>query len=195
MNKLILKLSIASASILLTATTFAADTTAQATAVWDASAKKDTTSALVVTPMKSLSFNYAEGLNKFNTQDGAFDVTIKGQSGASDFKLTSKVVRNTLTRSDNTSTLGVGVAWNGQKLSKTDSVALVDTANNINSGLEALAVSSAFAGNGRTSTQGKFTFSIDEASNGTDKVSFKDLADGVWDGEVAVQFNATWVKP
>lgn len=42
---------------------------------------KDTTSMLVVTPLNSLTFQYAEGLNGFNSQDGAFDVTIQGGNG------------------------------------------------------------------------------------------------------------------
>lgn len=48
-----------------------ADITVSATASWDASATKDTTSALVVTPLKSLTFQYAEGIKAFNTQIGA----------------------------------------------------------------------------------------------------------------------------
>nr|WP_279604304.1 common pilus major fimbrillin subunit EcpA [Providencia rettgeri] len=44
------------------ATVANADTrTAQATATWQATAIKYTTSMLVVTPLKSLTFNYAEG--------------------------------------------------------------------------------------------------------------------------------------
>lgn len=53
-----------------------ADVTTSATASWDASATKDTTSALVVTPLKSLNFQYAEGIEAFNAQKGAFDITI-----------------------------------------------------------------------------------------------------------------------
>lgn len=41
----------------------AADVTAQAMATWSATAKKDTTSKLVVTPLGSLAFQYAEGVN------------------------------------------------------------------------------------------------------------------------------------
>ena len=195
MKKLISALGIISVSSLIATTAFA-DVSASATAKWDATAKKDTTSALVVTPMKSLAFQYAEGLEKFNTQTGAFDVTVKGQSGATDFELTSKVITNTLTRGDDASTLGVGVTWNGKKLSKTTPVTLIDTAQNVNAGLEALSVSSAYAGTGRSSAQGNFTFGIDEAtSDGISTAAYKDLVDGVWDGEVAVQFDATWSTP
>ena len=110
---------------------------ASAVATWEASATKDTKSALVVTPLKSLNFKYAEGLKTFNTVNGAFDVTIEGQSGATDFNLSSKVLRNTLTRPSDTSTLAVGVAWNGEKISN-QLVTLIDTAKNINQDLTAL---------------------------------------------------------
>ncbi|WP_252494503.1 common pilus major fimbrillin subunit EcpA, partial [Escherichia coli] len=46
----------------------AADVTAQAVATWSATAKKDTTSKLVVTPLGSLAFQYAEGIKGLNLQ-------------------------------------------------------------------------------------------------------------------------------
>lgn len=172
-----------------------ADVTASATASWDASATKDTTSALVVTPLKSLSFQYAEGTEAFNTQEGAFDITIQGQSGATDFKLTSQLVSNTLSRTTDDSTLDVGVAWNGTPLTKTSAVTMIDTADSVSAGLDALAVSTAFAGADRTSTQGSFNFSIESASADGETVAFKELTDGYWDGEVRVQFTAVWTAP
>lgn len=60
----------------------AADVTAQAVATWSATAKKDTTSKLVVTPLGSLAFQYAEGIKGFNSQKGLFDVAIEGDSTA-----------------------------------------------------------------------------------------------------------------
>jgi Mat/Ecp fimbriae major subunit len=194
MKRTLSKLALLSSSILLATSTFA-DVTASATAKWDATAVKDTTSSLVVTPLKSLSFQYAEGLDTFNQQNGAFDVTIQGQSGSTDFELTSKVISNTLTRTGDASTLDVGVAWNGEKLSKTTTTTLINTANNINAGLEALSQQSAYAGTDRTSAQGTFAFSIDSAtSDGTTAADFKELADGMWNGEVAVQFTAVWTE-
>ncbi|SPL72085.1 common pilus major fimbrillin subunit EcpA [Acinetobacter stercoris] len=192
MKKLVSALTVLSVSSLFATSVFA-DISASATAKWDATAKKDTTSALVVTPLKSLSFQYAEGLEQFNTQVGAFDVTVQGQSGATDFELSSKLISNTLSRTSDASTLNVGVVWNGDKLSKTTETKMIDTAQNINAGLEALAQSTAFAGTGRTSAQNNFTFTIDSATaDGTTAAQFKDLTDGIWDGEVAVQFNANW---
>lgn len=181
------------AAAALTCSTAMADVTASATATWDASATKDTTSALVVTPLKSLSFQYAEGLKAFNTQNGAFDITVKGQSGATDFALTSQIVTNTLTRASDPSTLDVGIKWNGNALSKTTPLTLLDTKNNVSAGLDALSVSSAYAGSARTSTQGTFTFAIDSAtSDGSNATAFEDLNDGYWSGDVKVQFNAVW---
>ena len=197
MKKLMSTLALASVSTLFAASAFA-DVPASATAKWDASATKDTTSNLVVTPLKSLVFQYAEGTNGFNTQVGAFDVTIKGQSGATDFSLESKIIGNTLTRSggDNSS-LDIGVSWNGSALSKTTPTVMIDTANNISAGLDALAQKSAFAGTGRTSAQGNFVFNVATAKDaqGAAVADMSSLADGRWDGEVAVQFNALWTAP
>jgi hypothetical protein len=168
------------------------DVTATATANWDASATKDTTSALVVTPLKSLTFQYVEGLEVFNTQKGAFDVSIEGQSGATDFELTSQIIYNTLTRTTDTSTLDVGVSWNGKSLSKSAPLTLIDTSQSISSGLDSLALKTAYAGSDRKSALGNFDFTIESASDGTDPVEFKDLADGYWSGDVKVQFTAVW---
>ena len=181
-------------AIALTSTAAMANVTATATASWDASATKDTRSALVVTPMRSLSFQYAEGLQAFNTQRGAFDVTIQGQNGATDFTLTSQMVNSTLTRSSDASTLDVGVRWNGTKLSSATATTLINTANNTVAGLGPLATG--YAATGRTSAQGNFDFSIDSAtSNGTDNATFASLTDGNWSGDVRVQFTAVWTTP
>ncbi|MBB1200597.1 fimbrial protein [Enterobacteriaceae bacterium 89] len=190
MNKIVLAGVVAAA---LVSSNAMADVTASATASWDASATKDTTSALVVTPLKSLSFQYAEGIKAFNTQKGAFDITIEGQSGATDFMLTSQIVSNTLSRTTDASTLDVGVNWNGSALSKATPVTMIDTANNISAGLDALAVSTAYAGSDRVSTQGNFDFNIESATtDGSTAAEFSDLTDGYWSGDVRVQFTAVW---
>ncbi|STV79436.1 fimbrillin MatB [Klebsiella michiganensis] len=54
--------------------------------------KKDTTSKLVVTPLGSLAFQYAEGVKGFNSQKGLFDVAIEGDATATAFKLTSRLI-------------------------------------------------------------------------------------------------------
>ena len=108
----------------------AADVTAQAVATWSATAKKDTTSKLVVTPLGSLAFQYAEGIKGFNSQKGLFDVAIEGDSTATAFKLTSRLITNTLTQLDTSgSTLNVGVDYNGAAVEKTGDTVMIDTAN------------------------------------------------------------------
>ncbi|XDZ52486.1 common pilus major fimbrillin subunit EcpA [Neisseriaceae bacterium CLB008] len=168
------------------------DRTATAIASWDAKAIKDTQSMLVVTPLKSLTFNYAEGQQAFNTLDGAFDVTIAGQSGATDFKLASKIISSTLARSSDDSTLEVGVKWNGEQLSKDAEVVMIDTATSVNTGLTALTAGDAFGQSDRVSALGQFNFNITSASLAGAPTTYKDLTDGLWDGNVNVEFIATW---
>lgn len=166
--------------------------TASATASWDTKVTKDTKSALTVVPMKSLIFNYAEANEDFNLQDGAFSITIAGQSGATDFSLTSKIISNTLTRNSDKSALKVGINWNGNDLSTETPVTLIDTAKGISSGLDALVADQAYAGKNRVSSMGNFGFTIKSATvDGTEK-DFKELNDGYWAGDVKVEFTATW---
>ena len=127
MKKMTLALAIVSAFAAVS-TAQAADVTAQALATWSATAKKDTTSKLVVTPIGSLTFNYAEGIKGFNSQKGLFDVTVEGDTTATAFKLTSKLVSNTLTQLDTSgSTLEVGVNYNGAAVEKTAETTMIDT--------------------------------------------------------------------
>ncbi len=145
MKKLLLVTSLASVFVAANAM---ADVTASATASWDATATKDTTSMLVVTPLNSLTFQYAEGLKAFNSQDGAFDVTIQGQETATDFELTAQIISNTLTNaSGDASTLNVGVAWNGTALTNSSDTVLVNSSST--SGLESLMADGAYNGAAR----------------------------------------------
>ncbi|MCX8958056.1 common pilus major fimbrillin subunit EcpA [Erwinia psidii] len=190
MKRLVLVTSLAAA---LSCANAVADITTSATASWDASATKDTTSSLIVTPLKSLSFQYAESIAAFNSQEGAFDITIQGQDGATDFTLTSQIISNTLSRSTDDSTLNVGVKWNGGSLSKTAAITMIDTAKSQSSGLDTLASPTAFAGSERVSALGAFNFTVDSAtSDGSTAAKFSDLADGYWSGDVKVQFTAVW---
>uniref|UniRef100_UPI003989E7FB common pilus major fimbrillin subunit EcpA n=1 Tax=Serratia sp. (in: enterobacteria) TaxID=616 RepID=UPI003989E7FB len=166
----------------------------QALATWSATAKKDTTSKLVVTPIGSLSFQYAEGIKGFNSQKGLFDVTIEGEGTATDFKLTSKLVSNTLTQLDTSgSTLDVGVSYNGAAVEKATATTMIDVQAGILGG-NLSALSSAYNTAVRTSAQDQFTFSIIGATaDGTTAVTdFSTLPEGIWSGDVSVEFNATW---
>lgn len=150
----------------------AADVTAQAVATWSATAKKDTTSKLVVTPLGSLAFQYAEGIKGFNSQKGLFDVAIEGDSTATAFKLTSRLITNTLTQLDTSgSTLNVGVDYNGATVEKTGDTVMIDTANGVLGGnLSPLA--NGYNASNRTTAQDGFTFSIiSGTTNGTTAVT------------------------
>ncbi|UDN35540.1 common pilus major fimbrillin subunit EcpA [Proteus vulgaris] len=176
------------------ATTLAQADTRKASAVasWDAKAYKDTKSMLVVTPLKSLTFYYAEGIKAFNSQDGAFDITIQGQEKATDFKLTSKIITDKLTRASDNSELTVGVKWNGTELTNSTETTMVDVAAGTSAGLDFLAQEGAYNGKDRVSGQSQFTFNIASAKIAGTDAKFSDLADGYWDGDVKVQFTATW---
>ncbi|QIG04854.1 common pilus major fimbrillin subunit EcpA [Proteus sp. ZN5] len=176
------------------ATTLAQADTRKASAVasWDAKAYKDTKSMLVVTPLKSLTFYYAEGIKAFNSQDGAFDITIQGQENATDFKLTSKIITDKLVRTSDNSELTVGVKWNGTDLTSSTDTTMVDVATGATAGLDFLAQDGAYNGKERVSGQSQFTFNIASAKIAGTDAPFSDLADGYWDGDVKVQFTATW---
>ncbi|WP_034916326.1 MULTISPECIES: common pilus major fimbrillin subunit EcpA [Erwinia] len=173
--------------------TYAAEHTAISVATWSATAKKDTTSKLVVTPVGSLTFDYAAGLAGFNTQKGLFDVTIEGNADAKDFSLESKVLSSTLSfLGSDPSTLEVGVMWNGIALDKASYTTILDTKKNINGG-NLFNLASIYKTTGRSSAQENFTFNITSASDGTAPLTnMEELPDGVWTGDVKVEFLATW---
>ncbi|WP_075180401.1 common pilus major fimbrillin subunit EcpA [Pantoea sp. 1.19] len=188
----------------------AAQVTAQAVASWSATAKKDTVSKLVVTPLGSLMFEYADGIKSFNSQKGLFDVVIEGEDGGSSFKpigllskpsatafkLSARLLTNTLTQTGKSgSTLNVGVEYNGVALKKNADISLIDTAGNQPGGNLSL-LAAGFNKKERASAQDAFTFSIISAtSNGTTAVDdFSKLPDGLWSGDVSVQFEASWTS-
>ncbi|CAM4117579.1 common pilus major fimbrillin subunit EcpA [Serratia silvae] len=182
------------AAFAVTGTAQATGTTAHALATWSATAKKDASSKLIVTPLGSLTFEYAEGIKGFNSLKGLFDVTIEGEGTATDFKLTSKLVSNTLTQLDTSgSTLEVGVNYNGTAIDKIAETTLIDVNRGILGGNLGI-LASTYNQAGRTSAQDQFTFNIIGATaDGTVAVTdFSTLPEGIWSGEVSVEFNATW---
>lgn len=173
---------------------YAADVVSQAVATWSATAKKDTTSKLVVTSLGSLSFQYAEGIKGFNSQKGLFDVAIQGDTTATEFRLTSRLVTNTLTQHDGSgSTLNVGVGYNGEEVMTADDTPLIDTVSGAYGG-NLSALGNGFASSGRVTAQDGFTFSIlNGTSDGTTPINdLSQLPEGIWSGDVSVQFDATW---
>lgn len=174
----------------------AVDVKSQAVATWSATAKKDTTSKLVVTPLGSLAFQYAEGVKGFNTQKGLFDVAITGDTTANSFKLTSRLLTNTLTQLDKSgSTLKVGVDYFGKAVTNDADTVMIDTANSILGG-NLSALSTGYKNASRTTAQDGFTFSIiSGTSDGTAVVTdYSSLPEGIWSGDVSVQFDATWTS-
>lgn len=132
MKKTLIALSVATLGFAATAQ---AAVEASAVATWQATAKKDTTSELVVTPLSSLSFQYAEGIKGFNTVNGLFDVAIKGDASATDFTLKAKKLNGTLNHLGGDSTVDVGVLWGGAPVSTTAYTTLIDTAAGITGGI------------------------------------------------------------
>lgn len=180
----------------ISASAVAADITAQALATWQATAKKDTTSKLVVTPLGSLTFQYAEGISGFNKQKGLFDVAIEGDSQATAFKLSSSLVTNTLTQLDKSgSTLTVGVEYNGEPVIQGTETVMIDTATNILGG-NLSQLSNGYKDTGRVTAQDAFSFSIiGGTSDGKIAVTdYSTLPEGFWSGDVSVRFDATWTS-
>lgn len=177
-------------------TAHGANVVSQAVATWSAAAKKDTTSKLVVTPLGSLSFQYAEGIKGFNSQKGLFDVAIQGDTTATEFKLTSRLVTNTLTQHDGSgSTLNVGVDYNGKDLTTGNDTTMIDTDSGIYGG-NLSALGNGFTSSGRVTAQDSFTFSIlNGTSDGNTPITdLSQLPEGIWSGDVSVQFDATWTS-
>lgn len=174
----------------------AADTTASANATWRAVAKKDTTSKLVVTSLGGLNFNYAEGTKKFNTETGLFDITISGDTSAKGFKLTSKLINNTLAQPTTASTLFVGVDYNGSAITKETETIIFNTDTKLDPASHLHVFSTTYNKSGRTSSQDLFTFSITGGTdaNGEEIKDYTKLPEGLWSGDVTVQFTATWTS-
>lgn len=174
----------------------AEEATAQALATWSATAVKDTRSKLVITPVGSLYFPYAKGIKGFSSQQGLFNIAIEGGETPTDFKLTSKLVTNTLTQLDPPgSTLEVGVKYHGAKVTKTAETVMLDTSANIVRG-NLKSLSEADKQPGRSKAQDQFDFSIIGATvDGTTPVTdFSTLPEGIWSGDVSVRFDVYWTS-
>ncbi|HEJ9628049.1 TPA: fimbrial protein [Proteus mirabilis] len=181
-----LTLAVLAVAIMGATTLAQADTRkANAVASWDAKAIKDTKSMLVVTPLKSLVFNYAEGVKGFNTQDGAFDITIQGQEKATDFKLTSKVISNELRNSADNSVLTVKTDWNGKTLSSHQETVILDNQKGINKGL--VVETKATEKSELKNLQSAFLFNV---INGTEPTTT--LPEGLWEGTLRIEFTSKW---
>lgn len=120
-------------------------------------------------------------------------MAIEGDSTATAFKLTSRLITNTLTQLDTSgSTLNVGVDYNGAAVEKTGDTVMIDTANGVLGG-NLSPLSNGYNASNRTTAQDGFTFSIiSGTTNGTTAVTdYSTLPEGIWSGDVSVQFDAT----
>lgn len=173
----------------MAATSVNAATEGSAIATWKATAKKDTTSNLVVTPLGSIEFAYAEGIKGFNTVNGLFDVSVKGDAQATDFTLKAKKISGKLNHLGGGSNVEVGVLWQGKPVATDTYTTLIDTSAGINGG-NLSPIANGFKGD--VAAQGMFSFLIDSATVGGQSASFDTLPDGLFTGEVNVEFVANW---
>lgn len=195
-------IAVLAASAMISGSAMAAKS-ATAMASWAADAIKTTDADLVVTPLGTLTFNYAPGTNSFNEQKGLFDVSIKSDisAGATDaFTLTAEPVTTSLTSLTDGSTLNVGVEWYGKLLNPVGGTitpeTIIDVKNGISgNGLAAIGTGAYDTTGGTTvSAQDSFKFRIISATpkGGSETTDMSTMADGKWKGDVSVRFVANW---
>lgn len=162
--------------------------------LWDVIVIKDIISMLVVILLNFLIFQYVEGLNVFNIQDGVFDIMIQGQESVIDFELIVQVISNILINvSGDVFILDVGVVWNGNVFFSFVEIVLVNVL--LIFGLESLMVDGVYNGVECVSDQFSFKFFIVFVMfDGLIVViDYFVLFDGYWIGDVKVQFNVIWI--
>ena len=87
------------------------------------------------------------------------------------------------------------IAVDGAAVEKTGDTVMIDTANGVLGGnLSPLA--NGYNASNRTTAQDGFTFTIiSGTTNGTTAVTdYSTLPEGIWSGDVSVQFDATWTS-
>lgn len=156
----------------------------QTTATWHATAIKKPQSELGVTPLNSLHFEFTENQH-FNAQNGAFDITVKDIEGATDFKLSSKIISNELRNSADNSVLTVKTDWNGKTLSHTQETVILDNQKGINSGL--VVENKATEKSELKNLQSAFLFNVIKGSQHVDS-----LPEGQWEGNLRIEFTSKW---
>lgn len=174
------------------AATQAAVVEATSVATWQATAKKDSTSELVVTPLSSLTFVYNEGMKDFNTVNGLFDVAIKGVASATAFTLKAKKLNGTLYHTSGDSTVDVGLVWGGLPVNTNSYSILMVSAADLTGGTLAPLLNGFKDDTQRTTAQSSIAFSIEKPTTNGSPTTFDALPDGLWSGEVNVEFMATW---
>ncbi|MNE76682.1 hypothetical protein D3C80_1729320 [compost metagenome] len=84
----------------------------------------------------------------------------------------------------------MGVLWAGVPVTTTDYSTLIDTAAGINGG-NLSPIAQGYTAD--TTAQGAFTFIVESATSAGADAPFETLPDGLWSGEVNVEFVANWV--
>ena len=151
-----------------------ADSTITTLVKWDTSAVKSTKSALIANASpRILNFSYSPNSNAFNVIHSDYDLAVLIPDGITDTVFKTKIIRNSLTRKSDDSSLDVGVHWNGKKLSKTTELILEKTTK------QPLAL---------------FSFNIESANADNKTILFQKLNNGLWSGDVSLGFTAYWVN-
>ncbi|HEJ9486277.1 TPA: fimbrial protein [Proteus mirabilis] len=184
MKKTRILLGLLLASFATTATYANSTTSIQTVANWHVTAMKKPQSELGVTPLNALHFEVTEN-NRFNEQNGTFDITVKDIEGATDFKLTSKVISNELRNSADNSVLTVKTDWNGKTLSSHQETVILDNQKGINKGL--VVETKATEKSELKNLQSAFLFNV---INGTQPTA--SLPEGLWEGALRIEFTSKW---
>ncbi|OAT45159.1 CFA/I fimbrial major subunit [Proteus hauseri ATCC 700826] len=159
----------------------------QTTASWRATAVKKPQSELTITPLNALHFEFAENEKRFNSQSGSFDITVKDAEGATDFKLTSKIISNELKNPADKSVLTVNTHWNGKPLSTHNETTILDSHKGVNGGL--VATNSEEEKSELKNMQSAFLFNL---INNNQSAPLASLPNGSWEGSLRIEFTSKW---
>lgn len=169
-----------------------ADTVANDSAIWNVSAEKDSAARLVVTPLNSIKFQFDTGIDDFMDQPAAFKVTVDNGTvtNAAGFTLEAQAGPQSVINNGAGSSMRVTLSAGDELLSTDSWVTLVDGTESY-SGLEGLT-----GLNGDVEeAQATFNASLaDFQANGAAAESVTEMPDGVYSGEVAANFRATWTE-
>lgn len=120
-----------------------------------------------------MKFEFSPSNQNFNIVNLDYNLDVLIPNGVTDTVFKAKVITNSLTKQDDSSSLNVGISLNGQELSKTKELILKRKSKDYSN---------------------LFTFNIDSANINNKNIKFKDLSNGVWEGDIMLGFTAYWVN-
>lgn len=120
-----------------------------------------------------MKFEFSPSNQNFNIVNLDYNLDVLIPNGVTDTVFKAKVITNSLTKQDDSSSLNVGISLNGQELSKTKELILKRKSKDYSN---------------------LFTFNIDSANINNKTIKFKDLSNGVWEGDIMLGFTAYWVN-